>query len=64
MTHSGEKYFIEKTMEEAESELDPKLFIRITRQFIVCMQAIGNNTQRSFLTFALLRNQKGDYRSQ
>lgn len=41
VTHSGEKYFIEKTMDEAEAELDPKLFIRITRQFIVCMQAIG-----------------------
>ncbi len=38
--HSGEKYFIDKTMDETEAELDPKLFIRITRQLIVCMQAI------------------------
>lgn len=40
VTHKGEKYFIEQTMEQVEQELNPDTFFRITRQYIVCTRAV------------------------
>ena len=40
MTHKGEKYMIESTIDALESELDPKKFYRISRGCIISFDAI------------------------
>ncbi len=41
VTHAGQKYFIDQTMEEIEHEVNPGLFFRVTRQYIICSKAIA-----------------------
>ena len=40
VTHKGIRHFIDQTMEQVEQDMNPSLFFRITRQYIVCPQAI------------------------
>lgn len=40
VTREGERYIVEHTLEELESQLDPELFFRIHRGMIVSMQSI------------------------
>jgi two-component system, LytTR family, response regulator LytT len=39
--YTKERYIIEQTLEELDSELDPSVFFRATRQFIVSRKAIS-----------------------
>jgi two-component system, LytTR family, response regulator LytT len=39
--HAKERYVVEQTLEEFEHELDPSLFFRATRQFIISQKAIS-----------------------
>lgn len=41
VTHKGEKHYISQTLEELEKEINPLLFFRITRQYLVCNAAVG-----------------------
>ncbi|SHE70235.1 LytR/AlgR family response regulator transcription factor [Pedobacter caeni] len=41
VTHKGEKHYISQTLEELEKEINPSLFFRITRQYLVCNAAVG-----------------------
>lgn len=40
ITHEGKKYFVTETLDTLENELDPRLFCRANRQFILSMQSI------------------------
>ncbi|SDK64684.1 two component transcriptional regulator, LytTR family [Pedobacter sp. ok626] len=40
VTHKGEKHYISQTLEELEKEINPSLFFRITRQYLVCNTAV------------------------
>lgn len=39
-THDGKRYLTEHTLDELEKQLDPKLFFRANRQFIVSVQSV------------------------
>ena len=39
-THQGKSHVLNMTLEEAESQLDPKRFMRVNRQFIVSSAAV------------------------
>ncbi len=39
---TGKEYPMDKSLDHLEKELDPKIFFRINRQFIVNLKAIGN----------------------
>lgn len=41
-THSGKHYPLDKSLDQMESELNPRDFFRINRQFIVHINSIGN----------------------
>jgi len=41
VTHKSEKHYISQTLEEVEKELNPALFFRVTRQFLVCTAAVA-----------------------
>lgn len=41
-THDGKKWPIDSTLDELEGILDPALFFRVNRQFIIYIKAIGN----------------------
>lgn len=41
VSHKGEKHYISQTLEEVERELNPALFFRVTRQFLVCTLAVA-----------------------
>jgi DNA-binding LytR/AlgR family response regulator len=40
LTMDGERYAVEQTLSELETQLDPTRFFRITRQLIVAAQAV------------------------
>jgi len=40
ITHSAQRFMIDQTLEILERELDPEVFFRISRQFIVSLKAI------------------------
>jgi DNA-binding LytR/AlgR family response regulator len=40
VTKSGNRYILDETMDQIESELDPSLFFRINRKQIVCLDCI------------------------
>jgi two-component system, LytTR family, response regulator LytT len=39
--HTKERYIVDQTLEELENELDPSIFFRATRQFIISQKAIA-----------------------
>jgi two-component system, LytTR family, response regulator LytT len=41
VTHKGGKHFIDQTMEQVENEINPAVFFRISRQYIVCQKSIN-----------------------
>lgn len=40
VTHDGKKYFVTEALDTLENELDPRLFCRANRQFILSLQSI------------------------
>lgn len=40
VTHDSKRFIVEQTLEILEHELDPELFFRITRQFIISLKSI------------------------
>lgn len=41
ITKSGNRYILDETMDQIESEIDPSLFFRINRKQIVCLDCIS-----------------------
>lgn len=41
-THDNHTYAIDKKLEDLENELNPEIFCRVNRQFIICKNAIAN----------------------
>jgi len=59
---NGKEYPLDKTMDVLESELDPKKFFRINRQFIVSIKSIGHmhTVSKSRVQLDLIPPFKGD----
>ena len=53
VTNTGDKYTIDFTMEQLEKLLDPKIFFRINRQFLVNIASIVRMTPASKSRLAL-----------
>lgn len=53
VTGAGEKYTIDFTLEQLEKMLDPKIFFRINRQFVVSISSIVKMTPASKSRLAL-----------